>query len=170
MTHTQPWGSTPLLIESSHQIKSSFHFILIFPWWVTVFHFITHFLFDLSSDSSCCYEKELSGIFLWLIDEQIAYWSLKCCLVVLHSLMYIRRLSCLRERTIKFRFQSQLSFFSKILNSTILITASGFVIILIKVSTTLITSLECVHITSAVLGQRKVSEKRSSLEKYVENN
>jgi len=33
-------------------------------------HFITHFLFDLSSDLSCCSEKELSGIFLWLIDEQ----------------------------------------------------------------------------------------------------
>jgi len=27
-----------------------------------VFRFITHFLFDLSSDSSCCSEKELSGI------------------------------------------------------------------------------------------------------------
>jgi len=35
-----------------------------------VFHFITHFLFDLSSDSSCCSEKDLSGIFLELIDEQ----------------------------------------------------------------------------------------------------
>jgi len=59
--------------SSSSQVIGSSHlsiFILIFPWWVTVFRFITHFLFDLSSDSSCCSEKELSGIFLWLIDEQ----------------------------------------------------------------------------------------------------
>src|SRR5882724_9753252 len=49
---------------------------------------------------------------------------------LLISEMLLRRSafpSC-RERTIKFRFHSQLSFFSKILNSTILITASGFVI------------------------------------------
>ena len=60
----------PLLIESSHWIKSSFHLYPIFPWWVTVFCFITHFLSDISSDLSCCSEKELSGIFLWLIDKQ----------------------------------------------------------------------------------------------------
>jgi len=41
-------SSTPLLIESSHQIKSSFHF---YPNFMShCVSFITHFLFDLSSD------------------------------------------------------------------------------------------------------------------------
>jgi len=57
-----------------HRVKSSdqviFPFYPNFPMRVTLFHFITHFLFDLSSDSSCCSVKELSGIFPWLIDEK----------------------------------------------------------------------------------------------------
>jgi len=36
----------------------------------------------------------------------ITYRSQKCCLVIQDSPMYIRRLSCLRERTIKFRIYS----------------------------------------------------------------
>jgi len=58
----------------------------------------------------------------------ITYWSLKCCLVVLHSSHVYKEAVLPQRKTIKFRFQSKLSFFSKILNSTILITASGFVI------------------------------------------
>src|SRR5882724_8296906 len=76
--------------------------------------------------------------------------------------MYMR-LSCLRERTIKFRFHSQLSYF-QILNSTILITASGFVI---NSHQGLDLSDYIIGVCSyyIILGQRKVSEERSSLEK-----
>ena len=66
---TQPWGSIPL-IDSSHWSSHLSIYILFFPWWVTVFHFITHFLSDVSSDLSYCSEMELSVIFLWLIVEQ----------------------------------------------------------------------------------------------------
>src|SRR5882724_5641843 len=63
MTHTQPLGSTPLLIESSHWIKSSFHFshdeslcfilLLIF---FLIYHLIHHAVLkrnflEFSSDS-----------------------------------------------------------------------------------------------------------------------
>jgi len=96
----------PLLIESSHCIKSSFHFYLNFPMMSHCVSFYYSFSFDLSSDSSCCSEKELSGIFLWLNWWAIAYRSQKCLLSRSGFPMYIRRLSCLRERTIKFRFYS----------------------------------------------------------------
>ena len=57
----------------------------------------------------------------------ITYWSQKCCLVIHDSLLYIKRLSCLRERTIRFRITPSSAFVSKVWSSTVLITASGFV-------------------------------------------
>jgi len=90
--------------------------------------------------------------------------------------MYIRRLSCLREKKKLVRFYSQLSYSSaqlfsaRFFNLTVLITASGFVSNSYQDLNHLITSSECVHIMSLVLGQHKVSEERSSLEKYVEYN
>jgi len=63
-----------------------------------------------------------------IVDEQLLTDLRKCCLVDQDSPMYIRRLSCLRERTIRFRIHSQLSFFHKIISLTVLITTSGFVI------------------------------------------
>src|SRR5882724_11123513 len=85
--------------------------------------------------------------------------------------MYIKRLSCLRERTIKFRFYSQLSYFQQDLKLDNLDYSIRICHQLSSRSlTSLITSLECVNITSSVLGQCKVSEERSSLEKYVEYN
>ena len=108
---TQPWGSIPLLIKSSHQIKSSFHFYLNFPMMSHCVLFYYSFYFWFIIWSSCCSEMELSGIFLWLIDEKsIAYRSQTCCLVVHDSPMYIKRLSCLRERQSSSRIYSQLSF------------------------------------------------------------
>jgi len=74
---TQPWGSIPL--SSSQVIRSSlFPFYLNFPWWVTVFCFITHFLFDLSSDSSCCSEMESSSDSLMSNHLQISDMLLSC--------------------------------------------------------------------------------------------
>ena len=125
---TQPWGSIPLLIKSSHQIKSSFHFYPHFPMMSHCVSFYYSFFSDLSSDSSCYSKMELSGIFLthwWAI----AYRYQKCCLVVHDSLLYIMRLSCLRERTIRFRITLSSAFVSKVFSSTVLITASGFVIL-----------------------------------------
>ena len=59
----------------------------------------------------------------------IAYRSQKCCLVIHDSLLYINR-GCLwlRERTIIFTIISSSAFVSKVLSSTVLITASWFVI------------------------------------------
>jgi len=79
---------------------------------VTCFSSINSFYFDLSSDSSCCSERTFWNLPLthwWAIT----YWSQKCCLVILDSPLYIKRLSCLRERTIRFRIHSQLSFFQQ---------------------------------------------------------
>jgi len=67
-----------------HQVKSigSSHlsiFILIFPWWVTVFSFYTHFLL-IYHRFIMLFEKELLNIPLthwWAI----AYRSQKCCLI-----------------------------------------------------------------------------------------
>jgi len=51
---------------TSHRVKSSdqviFPFYLDFPMMSHCVSFYYSFLFDLSSDSSCCSEKELSGI------------------------------------------------------------------------------------------------------------
>jgi len=156
---THPWGSFPLLIESSHQIKSSFHLYPIFPWWVTVFCFITHFLFDLSSDLSCCSMTELSGRFLWLIDEQLLTDSemLLSCSGFPH--VYKEAVLTQRKGQSSPEFVLSSAFFSKINNSTILITISGLVSKSHKSLSTLITSSECVHIMSSVLGHHKVSEK-----------
>src|SRR5882724_6689984 len=63
MTHTA-LGQYP----TPHQVKSLdqviFPFISYFSHDETVFHFIIHFLSDLSSDLSCCCMMELSGRFL----------------------------------------------------------------------------------------------------------
>jgi len=72
LTHSLE-ASTRLLIKS--QVigsKSSFHFFLIFHDESPVFHFIT-FLFDLSSDSSCCIWKKISGNFTSTHWWAIAY-------------------------------------------------------------------------------------------------
>jgi len=99
-----------------HRVKScrSSHLSIFypnFPWWVTVVSFYYSFSFWFIIWFVMLLWKGTFWNFPLTHWWAIAYWSLKCCLVVLHSLMYIRRLSCLRERTIKFRFQSQLSFF-----------------------------------------------------------
>jgi len=89
---------TPHRVKSS--IKSSFHFYPNFPWCHCV-SFYYSFLFDLSSVRHAVLKRTF-WIFLWLMMSN-RYWSLKCCLVVLHSPHY-KELSCLRERTIKSGF------------------------------------------------------------------
>jgi len=111
MTHTQPWGSTPLLIESSHRIKSSFHFYLNFPMMSHCVSFYYSFSFWFIIWFIMLFWKGTFWNFPLTHWWTITYWSQKCCLVILDSLMYIRRLSCLRER--KFRFHSQLSYFQQ---------------------------------------------------------
>jgi len=148
---TQPWGHILILIESSHQPSHLSIYILFFPWWVTVFSFITHFPSDLSTDSSCCSEMEL---YIPLTHRwAITYRSQKCCLVMIPSCIYRDCFASQSDSGLLFS-----AFFSKVLSLTVLITASRFVITLIKVWTTLIMSSECVHITSAVLHQHKVSK------------
>jgi len=67
---------------------------------------------------------DISLTHLWAIGLQIPEM-----LLILHdSLLYIKRLSCLRERTIRFRITLSSAFFSKVLSWTVLISASGFVI------------------------------------------
>jgi len=127
MTHTQPWGSTH---SSSSQVIRSSHlsiFILIFPWWVTVFHFITHFFLIYHLIHHAVLKRnflEFSSGSWWAI----AYWSQKCCLVILDSPhVYKEAVLPQRKKSIKFRFILSSAFFSKINNSTILIIASGLV-------------------------------------------
>jgi len=67
----------PHWVKSS--IKSSSIFILIFHDEVTVFHFYYSFSFDLSSDLSCCSEKELFWKFPLDSLMSITYRSQKCC-------------------------------------------------------------------------------------------
>ena len=55
---TQPWGSIPLRIESSHWIKSAFHLYPIFP---MMSHCVLFYYSDLSSDLLCCSKMELSS-------------------------------------------------------------------------------------------------------------
>ena len=96
MTHTALRKyPTSLWVKSS--IKPSFLLYPIFPWWVTVFCFMTHFLSDLSSDLSysyqCCYVAESSRMYwlmFWPILEMLL--SHRC------FLLYIKRLTCLKER------------------------------------------------------------------------
>jgi len=127
MTHTQPWGSTPLLIESSH--KSSFHFYLNFPMMSHCVSFYYSFsVWFIIWFIMLCWKGTFWNFPLthwWAIT----YWSLKCCLVVLHS-PHVYKEAVLPQRKdnqIQDSISAQL-FFSKILESTILITASGFVI------------------------------------------
>ena len=128
-----------------------------------MFHFITHFLSDLSSDMSCCSKMELSSDSLMSNHLQISEMLLShsgfppvCKEAVLPQ----------RKKKSNSRVYSQLSFTQQDLKLDSPITTLGFVIN--SLQATLIISLECVHIMSSVLGQCKVSEKRSSLEKYTE--
>ena len=102
---TQPWGSIPLLIESSHRIKSSFHLYPIFP---MMSHCVS-FYYSFSFWFIIWFVMLFYDRTFWKIPMthwwEIAYRSQKCCLVIQDSPMYIRRLSCLRER-IKFRIYS----------------------------------------------------------------
>jgi len=111
MTHTQPWAvSTPHWVQVIG-FKYLSIFILIFPWWVTVFCFITHFLFDLSSDSFMLFWKgnfwNLPLTHWWAI----AYWSQKCA--------YLRIPSCYKEAVLpqwkddQVQVYSQLSYFQQ---------------------------------------------------------
>jgi len=99
---TQPWESIPLLIESSHWIKSSFHFYPNFPMMSHCVSFYYSFSFWFVIWFAMLF---WNGTF-WNIPLNhwwaITYRSQKCCLVIHDSLLYIERLSCLRERTIKF--------------------------------------------------------------------
>jgi len=117
----------PLLIESSHWIKSSFHFYPIFPWWVTVFIFYSFSFWFIIWFVMLFYD----GTF-WKIPMThwwaITYRSQTCCLVDQDSPMYIRRLSCSEERTIRFRIHSQLSFFPQDHKLTVLIANIRIVI------------------------------------------
>jgi len=70
MTHTQPWGSTPLLIESSHWIKSSFHFYPNFPMMSHCVSFYYSFSFWFIIWFIMLFWKGTFWNFLWLIDEQ----------------------------------------------------------------------------------------------------
>jgi len=112
---TQPWCSIPLLIESSHSIKSSFH-VLIFPWeslcfilLLILFWFIIWFIM-LS-------EMELSGILLdSFIEQELTSQE---WLLSLHDFMMYKRLSCSEKDN---QIQKMLS---QLCRSSSLITASG---------------------------------------------
>jgi len=85
MTHIQPWGSTPLLIESSHWIKSSFYFYPNFPMMSHCVSFYYSFSFWFIIWFVMLLWKGTFWNFPLTHWWAIAYWSLKCCLVVLHS-------------------------------------------------------------------------------------
>jgi len=94
----QPWGS-----PHSHQVKSSdqdiFPFLSYFPMMSHCFIFITHFSFWFII---CFIMAVLKRNFLESSSD--SWWAITTDLRMLLScsgfpLMYIRRLSCLRERT-----------------------------------------------------------------------
>jgi len=98
MTHTQPWAQYPTPHQVKSSDKSSFHFYLNFPWWVTVFRlllisfwFIIWFVM--------LFWKVTFWIFLWLIENNRLLISemLLSCSGFPHV---YKELSCLRERTI----------------------------------------------------------------------
>jgi len=155
MTHTQPWGSSHSSWVKSW-IKSSFLFILIFPWWVTVFLFFTHFLFDLSSDSSCCSEKEISGIFLY------HWWGI--ALLISEMLLSHSGFRSIKEAVLpqwqddQVRF-FQLSYFQQDLKLNSLDTASVFVSNFYQVLTTWLHH-QSVPNYVIILGQHKVQRKK----------
>jgi len=109
-------------LRSSHWIKSSFHLYPIFPMMNHCVLFYTHFISDLSSDSSCCSKMELSGIFLWLMSNHLQIQ--KCCLVI-HDSPHVYKEAVLPQRKDNQVLSS--AFFSKIINLTVLITTSGLV-------------------------------------------
>jgi len=74
---------TPHWVKSSDQVI--FPFYPNFPWWVTVFRFITHFLFWFIIWFIMLFWKGTFWNFPMTHWWAIAYWSLECCLVVLHS-------------------------------------------------------------------------------------
>ena len=123
MTHTQLWGSNH---PSLSQVIGSSHlsiYILFFPWWVTVFHLLLISFWFIIWFIILFWDGTFWNISLthwWAI----AYRSQKCCLIILDSLLYIKRLSCLRES--RFRITLSSVFVSKVL--TVLVIASGFVI------------------------------------------
>ena len=102
--------------SSSSQVIGSSHlsiYILFFPWWVTVFHFIIHFLSDLSFEFVMLF---YDGTF-WKIPMThwwaITYRSQKCCLVIQDFPMYIRRerererdqLECLKHKVLMVHYE-----------------------------------------------------------------
>jgi len=90
-------GSIPLLIESSHQIKSSFHLYPIFHDESLCFFLLLFLIYHLIHHLVLRWNFLEFPLTDWWA---IAYRSQKCCLVIQDSPMYIKRLSCLRERTI----------------------------------------------------------------------
>jgi len=127
LTHydSQPWAVSHSSL--SHSSIKYFPFISIFPMMSHCVSF--YYSFFLIYHLIC-------HVILWWNFWKIL-WSLMRIITYLRMLlscsgfpMYIRRL---RERTIKFRIYSQLSYFQQGLNLTVLITASGFVSTLIKV-------------------------------------
>jgi len=93
-SHSLEAVSTPNQVKSS--IKSSY--ILFSHMMSHCVSFYYSFSFWFIIWSSCCSKMELSLTHWWAI----AYRSQKCCLIVHDSLLY-KELSCLRERTIRFR-------------------------------------------------------------------
>ena len=96
MTHTAlRQYPTPHWVKSL--IKWSFHLYPIFPLWVTMLHFITHFSFWI-----IIWSIIWDGTF-WNISLThwwaIAYRSQKCYLVIHDSLPYIKRLSVTSHNT-----------------------------------------------------------------------
>lgn len=159
---SQPWGSInpsssrvidqvifPFISYLSHDESLCFVLLLIFS---LIYHLICHALTNVVMRQNF---PELSLAHCWVIAYRLVTMLLS------HSCfpdVYKEAVLPQRMENQILGFTLSLAFLSKILSSTVLITASGFVITLIKVSTTLITSSECVHITSAILYQRKVSE------------
>ena len=115
----------------SHSSLSQFIDQAIFPFISYIFPMISHcvsFYYSFSLWFIIWFSMLFWAGTFWNIPMThwwaITYRSQTCCLVVHDSLLYIKRLSCLRERTIRFR----ITLVNKVLSSTVLITASGFVI------------------------------------------
>jgi len=85
LTHTA-WGSRyPTPLKSSHQTKSSFHYIYFFPDESLCFALITIFLLIYHLTSSCCSEMEL-------MDISLTHWW---ALLKPRSLLIIHDSSCI---------------------------------------------------------------------------
>jgi len=159
MTHTQPWGSTPLLMKSSHWIKSSFHFYLNFPMMSHCVSFYYSFSFWFIIWFIMLSWKGTFWNFPLTHWWAIAYWSQKCCLVVLDS-PHVYKEAVLPQRKdnqVQVLFLAQLSS-ARYLTLQSWLQHQDLSASLLKVSTTLITSSECVFLTSSSLLQCKVSK------------